>query len=148
MLNVRALRVIRNGILRYYLSDDRVRRCRYSGRQFYRRFLIRNLIGYNMVVTVYDGSWLRLRRRAKGIFERSNENRLLGGRRRVRCGNGGDHRAAGARAWSVRRRTYCDRTGVFTSRTMNTVRQRWRFVSQVGHMIDATYNRGNRVSCR
>ena len=110
LLKIRALRVIRHGILGD-LSGDRLGRCARGGYRFYRRLLIRNLIGYTMIVTVHDGSLLRFRRRAKGIFERSDERRLLRGcRRRVRCcdgGSGGD----GARVRSVRRCNYRDRTG-------------------------------------
>ena len=76
---------------------------------------------------------------------------MRGCRQRVRCNDGGsgDRRAAGARVRNVRRCTYRDRTGFFASRAMNSMRQRWRFVSQSGHMIDdAIHNRGNRVSCR
>lgn len=85
----------------------------------------------------YDWPLLRFRRRAKGIFERSNKRWL---RCRHHARHGGDHRRRRGRA---RRRARCNRN-VLTSRDVNTVRGRRRFVSQ-SHMIDAIQSRRNDV---
>lgn len=149
LLKVRILGVIRNGIVDDHLSSDGLRRSGGRG-GLYRRFRIRELIGYAVIVTVHDGSLLRFRGGTKGILERSNESRLRGGGQRAGGGNGGDGGSTGTTAaGNVRRGTGRAGSGIFASRAMNTVLrgQRWRLASQSGHVIDAIHSRGNRVSC-